>query len=72
MFRNLAESKSAFSALQENDSVRFDRLSLGTRSGRRFEAEMVCSRYAAGSQSVIQYNIRQRARRRAAGSACAA
>jgi len=72
VFRNLAESKSAFSALQENDSVRFDRLSLGTRSGRRLKAEMVCSRYAAGNQSVIQCDIRERARRRAAGSACAA
>src|SRR5271169_48141 len=57
-FRDTEASKDAFQALQKNEYIRYKDLPLRTKAGRLIQVEFVSNVYWAGSEKVIQCNIR--------------
>ncbi len=58
VFRDIAASKEAFKALQENEYIRYDDLPLETLDGRVIAVEFVSNVYLVDYCKVIQCNIR--------------
>ncbi len=58
VFKDIAESQSAFLALQENETIRYENLPLKTRDGQLIEIEFVSNVYQVGDSKVIQCSIR--------------
>lgn len=66
VFKDIAASKEAFSALQENEYIRYEDLPLETRDGRPIAVEFVSNVYLVDRRKVIQCNVRDiTARKRA-------
>ncbi|PIU30763.1 MAG: PAS sensor protein, partial [Syntrophobacteraceae bacterium CG07_land_8_20_14_0_80_61_8] len=66
VFKDIAASKDAFRALQDNEYIRYDNLPLETHNGQSIEVEFVSNVYLVDNGKVIQCNIRDiTARRRA-------
>ena len=57
-FKDIEASKDAFQALQKNEYIRYKDLPLKTKDGRLIQVEFVSNVYWAGSERVIQCNIR--------------
>lgn len=57
-FRNIAEAKVAFLELQNKGCVRFKDLFIKTKGGRKIYVECVGNIYPVGTQSFMQYSIR--------------
>lgn len=57
-FKNIKASKDAFKVLQQAGYIRYDDLPLETLDGRLIPVEFVSNSYFAGSNKVIQCNIR--------------
>ena len=57
-FKDTANSRIAFTQLQNNEYIRYDDLPLETKRGKAVEVEFVSNVYEAGSRKVIQCNIR--------------
>ena len=57
-FKDIEASKDAFQALQMNEYIRYKELPLKTKDGRLIQVEFVSNVYWAGSEKVIQCNIR--------------
>jgi PAS domain S-box-containing protein/putative nucleotidyltransferase with HDIG domain len=57
-FGDIEANKDAFVSLQENDYIRYEDLPLKTKDGRLISVEFVSNAYVAGSERVIQCNIR--------------
>jgi PAS domain S-box-containing protein len=57
-FKDIAASRDAFRALQENECIRYEDLPLETCDGRRIEVEFVSNIYMVDHKKVIQCNIR--------------
>jgi len=57
-FKDIKSSKEAFEALQENKYIRYEDLPLKAKDGRLIQVEFVSNVYFAGSEKVIQCNIR--------------
>ena len=58
LFQDIEESKAAFRKLQEQGYIRYERLPLETKDGRKVEVEFVSNVYQVDHTSVIQCNIR--------------
>ena len=58
LFQDIEESKAAFRELQEQGYIRYERLPLETKDGRKVEVEFVSNVYQMEHRSVIQCNIR--------------
>ena len=58
VFKDIAASKDAFKALQDNEYIRYDDLPLETLDGRPIAAEFVSNIYLVDNTKVIQCNIR--------------
>ncbi|HQT91210.1 MAG TPA: PAS domain S-box protein, partial [Candidatus Kryptobacter bacterium] len=66
VFKDIAASKDAFKALQENEYIRYEDLPLETFDGRPIAVEFVSNVYLVDHSKVIQCNIRDiTARKRA-------
>jgi two-component system cell cycle sensor histidine kinase/response regulator CckA len=66
VFKDIAASKEAFVALQENEYIRYEDLPLETRDGQPIAVEFVSNVYLVDRRKVIQCNIRDiTARKRA-------
>jgi len=57
-FKDIEASKDAFQALQKNEYIRYQDLPLKAKNGRMIQVEFVSNVYWAGSERVIQCNIR--------------
>ena len=57
-FKDIKSSKEAFEALQENKYISYEDLPLKAKDGRLIQVEFVSNVYFAGSEKVIQCNIR--------------
>ncbi len=57
-FRDVQETKSAFTELKEKGFIRYDNLPLQSKDGRTLEVEFVSNLYKVGSEDIIQCNIR--------------
>ncbi|MBC7877924.1 MAG: PAS domain S-box protein [Anaerolineales bacterium] len=57
-FKDINASKDAFEALQQNEYIRYEDLPLKAKDGRLIQVEFVSNVYQAGSEKVIQCNIR--------------
>jgi PAS domain S-box-containing protein len=57
-FKDIEASKDAFEILQDNKYIRYEDLPLKARSGKLIQVEFVSNVYLAGSEKVIQCNIR--------------
>jgi PAS domain S-box-containing protein len=57
-FKGMDTSKLIFSELQHTDHLRFESLSLETKSGQRIEVELISNAYLAEQKRLIQCNIR--------------
>ena len=57
-FKDVEASKEAFQALQKNEYIRYKDLPLRAKDGRLIQVEFVSNVYLAGSEKVIQCNIR--------------
>ena len=58
VFKDIAASKDAFKALQDNEYIRYDDLPLETRDGKPIAVEFVSNVYLVDHSKVIQCNIR--------------
>lgn len=58
IFKDIAASKDAFRALQDNEFIRYDDLPLETRDGKPIDVEFVSNVYLVDHSKVIQCNIR--------------
>lgn len=58
VFKDIAASKDAFQALQENEYIRYEDLPLETHDGRPIAVEFVSNVYLVDHSKVIQCNIR--------------
>ena len=58
VFKDIAASKDAFQALQDNEYIRYDDLPLETRDGKPIAVEFVSNVYLVDHSKVIQCNIR--------------
>jgi len=58
VFKDIAASKEAFKALQDNEYIRYDDLPLETVNGQRIAVEFVSNVYLVDHHKVIQCNIR--------------
>jgi PAS domain S-box-containing protein len=58
VFKDIAASKEAFKALQDNEYIRYDDLPLETINGKRIAVEFVSNVYLVDHHKVIQCNIR--------------
>jgi len=58
VFKDIAASKDAFKALQDNEYIRYDDLPLETLDGRPIAVEFVSNIYLVDNTKVIQCNIR--------------
>jgi two-component system cell cycle sensor histidine kinase/response regulator CckA len=58
VFKDIAASKEAFKALQDNEYIRYDDLPLETLDGRPIAVEFVSNVYLVDHSKVIQCNIR--------------
>ena len=65
-FKDVAASKSAFSELQHLQYIRYEDLPLTTKDGRQADVEFVSNVYPEGDHDVIQCNIRDISKRKAA------
>jgi PAS domain S-box-containing protein len=66
VFKDIASSKEAFKALQDNEYIRYDDLPLVSSDGEAIAVEFVSNLYLVEQKKVIQCNIRDiRARKRA-------
>ncbi len=65
-FRNIAANKEKFLELQQQDYVRYEDLPLETAQGKTVQVEFVSNVYLVGSSRVIQCNIRDISKRKAA------
>jgi len=63
-FKDIAQTKEMFVALQENGYVRYEDLPLKTKAGVTIEVEFVSNSYDVGGIKVIQCNIRDISERR--------
>jgi diguanylate cyclase (GGDEF)-like protein/PAS domain S-box-containing protein len=68
-FRDIEASKDAFQALQRNEYIRYKDLPLRSRDGKIIQVEFVSNVYLAGSEKVIQCNIRDITKRKHAHDA---
>ncbi len=68
-FRHKAASQAAFRTLQEQGFIRYEALPLMTKDGRQVDVEFASNVYEAGSQQVIQCNIRDITERKRAEAA---
>jgi len=57
-FKDINASKYSFTALQENEYIRYENLPLKTKDGRLIQVEFVSNVYLVGAEKVIQCNIR--------------
>jgi diguanylate cyclase (GGDEF)-like protein/PAS domain S-box-containing protein len=57
-FKDIKASKEAFQALKKNEYIRYKDLPLRTKGGKLIQVEFVSNVYLAGSEKVIQCNIR--------------
>ncbi len=57
-FKDVKANKRAFQALQKNEYIRYEDLPLRAKDGRLMQVEFVSNVYVAGSERVIQCNIR--------------
>ena len=57
-FKDIAASKDAFQALQDNEYIRYDDLPLETHEGKPIAVEFVSNVYLVDNSKVIQCNIR--------------
>jgi two-component system cell cycle sensor histidine kinase/response regulator CckA len=57
-FIDIAESRKAFSVLQENDYIRYEDLPLQAKNGAKIAVEFVSNAYLVNGERVIQCNIR--------------
>jgi diguanylate cyclase (GGDEF)-like protein/PAS domain S-box-containing protein len=57
-FKDVKASKDAFQALQKNEYIRYKDLPLRAKNGQLIQVEFVSNVYLAGSEKVIQCNIR--------------
>ena len=69
IFKNIEESKAAFTDLQKNGYVRFEDLPLETKNGKPINVEYVSNVYFVENAKVIQCNIRDITARRKAEEA---
>jgi PAS domain S-box-containing protein len=65
-FKDVAANKSAFLELQKIQYIRYDDLPLTTKDGRQADVEFVSNVYPEGDNEVIQCNIRDISKRKAA------
>jgi len=65
-FKDVAASKSAFQELQHLQYIRYDDLPLTTKDGRQADVEFVSNVYPEDDHEVIQCNIRDIGKRKAA------
>lgn len=68
-FQDAEASKDAFQALQKNEYIRYKDLPLKAKDGRLIQVEFVSNVYWAGSERVIQCNIRDITERKQAQDA---
>jgi diguanylate cyclase (GGDEF)-like protein/PAS domain S-box-containing protein len=68
-FRDIEASREAFRALQEREYIRYKDLPLRTKDGQLVQVEFVSNVYLAGSEKVIQCNIRDITERKEAQDA---
>ncbi len=66
VFKDIAASKDAFKALQENEYIRYEDLPLETHDGHPISVEIVSNVYMVDHSKVIQCNIRDISRRKRA------
>jgi two-component system, cell cycle sensor histidine kinase and response regulator CckA len=57
-FKDIEESRKAFSILQKDDYIRYEDLPLQTKNGKRVDVEFVSNAYLVDGKRVIQCNIR--------------
>jgi diguanylate cyclase (GGDEF)-like protein/PAS domain S-box-containing protein len=57
-FKDVEASKEAFQALQKDEYIRYKNLPLRAKGGNLIQVEFVSNVYSAGSEKVIQCNIR--------------
>jgi PAS domain S-box-containing protein len=57
-FKDIESNKIMLERLQQHGYVRYEDLPLETRDGRHIAVEFVCNVYPAGSENVIQCNVR--------------
>ena len=69
VFKDIAASKDAFRALQENEYIRYDDLPLETLDGKPIAVEFVSNVYLVDHSKVIQCNIRDITERKRAREA---
>jgi PAS domain S-box-containing protein len=65
-FKDVAASKSAFLELQHQQYIRYEDLPLTTKDGRQADGEFVSNVYPEGDHEVIQCNIRDISKKKAA------
>ena len=70
-FKDIEASKRAFQALQKNEYIRYKDLPLRAKDGKLIQVEFVSNVYQAGSEKVIQCNIRDITERKHAEDALA-
>ncbi len=68
-FKDIKASKDAFQALQKNEYIRYKDLPLRAKDGQLIQVEFVSNVYLAGSEKVIQCNIRDITERKKAQDA---
>jgi diguanylate cyclase (GGDEF)-like protein len=68
-FRDIDASREAFRALQEREYIRYKDLPLRTKDGHLVQVEFVSNVYLAGTEKVIQCNIRDITERKQAHDA---
>src|SRR5512141_3295020 len=68
-FKDIEASKDAFQALQRNEYIRYKDLPLRAKDGRLIQVEFVSNVYWAGTERVIQCNIRDITERKQAQNA---
>ena len=68
-FKDVEASRLAFETLQDNEYIRYEDLPLKAKDGRLLQVEFVSNVYQAGSEKVIQCNIRDITERKEAQDA---
>jgi diguanylate cyclase (GGDEF)-like protein/PAS domain S-box-containing protein len=68
-FRDVEASREAFTALQEDEYIRYEDLPLRAKDGRLIDVEFVSNVYRVGDEKVIQCNIRDISERKQAQDA---
>jgi diguanylate cyclase (GGDEF)-like protein/PAS domain S-box-containing protein len=68
-FKDIKASKEAFQALQDNKYIRYKDLPLRAKNGQLIQVEFVSNVYLAGSEKVIQCNVRDITERKQAEDA---